>query len=146
LGWEDGMPTYRASTLVNAPPERVFALWIDVDRWPEWIYGLTKVTDRTGPIDAKGTRYTTWFGPVKSPNEVLDVERPRLIRTHFGSWLLRGETDVTFELEGGGTRIVQAFRPLGLIPTIAGWIYSLGSWRGSFKGELEVFRKIAERG
>ena len=48
------MATHRLSTLVNAPPERVFALWIDLDLAPEWIEGLTKVTDRTGPVDQKG--------------------------------------------------------------------------------------------
>jgi uncharacterized protein YndB with AHSA1/START domain len=140
------MPTYRVATLVNAPPERVFELWIDVDRWPEWINGLTKVTDRNGPIDVKGARYTTWFGRMRSPNEVMDVERPRFIRTRFGSWPLRGETDATFEPEGGGTRVVQTFRTQGIIPAVAGWLFSRGSWKGSFKGELEVFRKIAERG
>jgi uncharacterized protein YndB with AHSA1/START domain len=141
------MPTYRLSTHVNAVPERVFALWIDVDRWPEWIGGLTRVTDRTGPLDQKGTRYVSWFGSsMKSPSEVLEVERPRWIRTRFGSALLRGETEATFEPEAGGTRIVQTFRTQGVVPAIAGWIFSKGSWKGSFKGELEAFRKIAERG
>ena len=141
------MPTYRLTTLVQAPREHVFDLWIDADRWPEWIGGLTKVTDRTGPFDQKGTRYISWFGErMKSPSEILDVERPRFIRTRFGSAILRGETEATFEPEGGGTRIVQTFRTKGVIPAIAGWIFSKGSWKGSFKGELEHFRKIAERG
>jgi uncharacterized protein YndB with AHSA1/START domain len=140
------MPTYRLTTLVKAPRERVFDLWIDADRWPEWIGGLTKVTERTGPLDQKGTRYISWFGSsMKSPSEVLDVERPRFIRTRFGSAVLRGETEATFEPEGGGTRIVQTFRTKGIIPAIAAWIFSKGSWKGSFKGELEHFREIAER-
>lgn len=139
------MATYRLSTHVKAPRERVFELWIDVDRWPEWIGGLTKVTDRTGPLDEKGTRYTNWFGSMKSPSEVLDVERPRFIRTRFASAVLRGETEATFERDGDGTRITQVFRTQGVISAIAGWIFSMGSWKGSFKGELESFRKIAER-
>lgn len=140
------MATYRLRTHVNAPPERVFALWIDLDRAPEWIGGLTKITDRTGPIDQKGTRYVSWFGSMKSPTEVLDVERPRFIRTRFGSAVLRGETEATFEPEGDGTRLVQVFQTQGVIPAIAGWLFSKGSWKGSFKGELETFRKLAERG
>ena len=139
------MPTYRLSTHVDAPPERVFDLWIDLDRAPEWISGLTKITDRTGPLDQKGARYTAWFGSMKSPTEVLDVMRPRFIRTSLGSAVLRGETEATFEPDGNGTRIVQIFRTQGVIPAIAGWIFSKGTWKGSFKGELEVFRKIAER-
>ncbi len=139
------MATYRLSTHVKAPPERVFDLWIDLDRAPEWIEGLTKITDRTGPADQKGARYTSHFGSMKSPTEVLDVERPRFIRTRFGSVLLRGETEATFEPEGDGTRIGQVFHTQGVIPAIAGWLFSKGSWKGSFKGELESFRKLAER-
>ena len=140
------MPTYRLTTHVNAPRERVFALWTDLDRAHEWIRGLTKITDRTGPPDQKGSTYTSWFGTMKSPTEVLDVQRPRFIRTRFGSKLLRGVTEATFEPDGNGTRIVQVFHTQGVIPGIAGWLFSKGSWKGSFKGELEHFREIAERG
>lgn len=139
------MGTYRFSTRVSAPPELTFDLWIDLDRAHEWIEGLTKITDRTGPLDQKGARYTAWFGRMKSPTEVLDVDRPRFIRTRFGNRLLRGETEATFEAEGGGTRITQVFRTEGLIPAIAGWLFSKGSYTGSFRGELESFRKLAER-
>ena len=59
---------------------------------------------------------------------------------------LRGESAAPFEPEAGGTRLVQTFRTQGLIPAIAAWIFSKGSWKGSFKGELEHFREIAERG
>lgn len=140
------MATYRLSTYVNAPPERVFALWTDLDRMPEWIGGLTKVTDRTGPVDQKGTRYVSWFGSMKSPTEVLDVERPRFIRTRFGSAVLRGESEARFEDEAGGTRLVQTFQTRGVISAIFAWIFSKGAWKGSFKGELEHFRELAERG
>ena len=139
------MGTHRLTTLVHAPPERVFDLWIDVDRMPEWIGGLTKVTDITGPLDQKGTRYTSWFGSMKSPTTIVDVERPRFIRTTFGSVVLRGESEARFEPEGDGTRIVQTFRTQGVISAIFGWIFSKGSWKGSFKGELEHFASIAER-
>ena len=140
------MPTYRLTTHVMAPRERVFELWIDLDRLPEWIGGLTKITDRSGPVDQKGARYTAWFGSMKSPTEVLDVERPRFIRTRFGNAVLRGESEATFEPEDGGTRIAQVLRTQGVISAIAGWIFSKGSWKGSFAGELETFRKLAERG
>jgi uncharacterized protein YndB with AHSA1/START domain len=139
------MPTFRLTTHVNAPPEQVFALWTDLDRMPEWIGGLTKVTDRTGPVDQKGSRYVSWFGSMKSPTEVLDVQRPRFIRTKFGSAVLRGETEASFEPEAGGTRIRQTFQTKGVVPAIFGWIFSRGAWKGSFKGELEHFRQIAER-
>lgn len=138
------MPTYRLTTLVHAPPDQVFDLWTDLDRAREWIGGLTKVTDVSGPADQKGTTYVNWFGSMQSRVEVLDAARPRFIRTRFGSAVLQGETEATFEPEAGGTRIRQSFRTRGLVSAVFGWIFSKGSWKGSFAGELDHFRQIAE--
>jgi uncharacterized protein YndB with AHSA1/START domain len=139
------MGTYRLSVQVMAPPDRVFDLWTDLDRMKEWVGGVTKVTDVTGPTSNAGTRYTVWFGGMRSQTEVLEVERPWRYRTRFGNWLLRGENSTTFEAEGAGTRVVEEFRPEGLIAGIAARIFALGSYRGSFQGELNEFAKIAER-
>jgi uncharacterized protein YndB with AHSA1/START domain len=135
---------YRFSIHVEAPPDDVFALWIDLDRAKEWIGGLTKVSDVTGPVDQPGTRYTSWFGSMRSPTEVLEVTRPNHFRTRFGSWLLAGESAATFEPEDTGTRLTQTFRTQGFIPAIMGRIFATGSWSGSFRGELEHFGRIAE--
>lgn len=139
------MGEHRFRIHIDAPPEHVFALWTDLDRAPEWIGGLIGYTDVTGPVDQAGTRYTALFGPMRSPTEVLEVERPRFIRTRFGTWLLRGETTATFEPEGGGTRLTQMFRTQGIIPAIAARIFAIGSYKGSFRGELAEFARIAER-
>lgn len=139
------MGTHRLSVHVAAPPERVFDLWINLDRMKEWVGGVTKVTDLTGPVDRAGTRYTVWFGSMQSRTEVLEAERPRFFRTRFGNSILRGEASATFEAEGDGTRIEQEFRTKGVIAAIAAWIFAQGSYRGSFQGELNAFAKIAER-
>lgn len=140
------MGTHRLSVHVAAPRERVFDLWIDLDRMKEWVGGVTKVTDVTGPVDQAGTRYSVWFGNMRSDTEVLDAERPRFLRTKFGNRVLRGESSATFTPEGDGTRIDQEFRTEGLIAAIFAWIFALGSYRGSFQGELNHFARIAERG
>ncbi|MFJ5861816.1 SRPBCC domain-containing protein [Pseudarthrobacter sp. NPDC092439] len=139
------MATYRLSTFVAAPPERVFATWTDPDRFREWISGVTGVTDRVGPGDEAGSRYTVHFGRMTSPTEILAAERPRHIRTRFGNAILKGESDVTFTAEGARTRIDQMFVTRGFVSAIFGWLFSLGSYQGSFKGELETFRKLVER-
>jgi hypothetical protein len=82
---------------------------------------------------------------MKSPTEILEVERPRRFATRFGNWLLRGRSSATFEPDGDGTRIVQSFETVGLIPAISSWVFSRGSYEGSFRGELEKFARIAER-
>lgn len=139
------MAEYRFSIHVDAPRQRVFALWTDLDRMREWVGGVTRVTDVTGPVEQVGTRYTVWFGPMRSPTEVLEVDSPGRIRTRFGNWLLRGETLATFEVEDGGTRLIQVFETQGLISSISARLFSIGSSRGSFRGELEAFGAIAER-
>jgi uncharacterized protein YndB with AHSA1/START domain len=139
------MSEYRFTVHVAAPPERVFDLWVNLDRIHEWIGGVTGVSDVSGPLDRPGSRYTVHFGPMRSPSEVLEVDRPRHIRTRFGSILLRGENEATFEPEGEGTRIRQTFRTTGLISAVSARIFASGSYKGSFQGELNEFARIAER-
>jgi hypothetical protein len=106
---------------------------------------VTGVTDISGPIDRVGTTYIVHFGPVESPTEILDVERPRRFATRFGSWVLRGTSSTTFEPDGAGTRVIQEFQTVGRISAISSWLFSRGSYEGSFRGELEKFGRIAER-
>jgi uncharacterized protein YndB with AHSA1/START domain len=139
------MPTHRLTAFSAAPPERVFTLWIDLDRMREWVGGVTKVTDVSGPVDQVGTRYIVWFGPVKSPTVVLEAERPRTFSTRFGNWIMRGVNTTTFTPEAGGTRIDEVFQTEGLVSAISARLFSLGSYKGSFQGELNDFAKLVER-
>lgn len=139
------MGHYRFVVQVRAPREQVFDLWTDLDRAHEWIEGLTRVTEVTGPVTTAGTRYTVWFGRLRSPTEVLQVDRPRLFRTRFASWLLRGVEQATFEDQGPGTRLTQEFWTSGVVSAVVGRIFASGSYRGSFRGELESFVRLAER-
>ncbi len=139
------MGAYRFSTLIHAPPDAVFALWTDLDRMHEWVGGVTGVTDVTGPIDQAGTTYTVRFGAMRSPTTVLEADRPRRFRTRFGNPILKGESDVTFGPDGDGTLLTQEFRTRGVVSAVAARLFATGSYKGSFRGELEAFRQIAER-
>ena len=139
------MAHYTISTHVAAPPEHVFALWTNLDRMGEWVGGVTGVTDVSGNVDRAGTTYVVHFGPMKSPTEVIEVEPPRRFVTRFGSWVLRGRSSATFEPDAGGTRLTQEFETVGRISAISSWVFSRGSYEGSFRGELEKFARIAER-
>jgi uncharacterized protein YndB with AHSA1/START domain len=139
------MPTHRLTAFSGAPPERVFALWTNLDRMKEWVGGVTKVTDVTGPVDRVGTRYIVRFGPVKSPTEVLEADPPRRFSTRFGNWYLRGVNTTTFEPEGDGTRITEEFVTEGWVSAITARLFGAGSYKGSFQGELNDFAKLAER-
>jgi uncharacterized protein YndB with AHSA1/START domain len=131
------------SVRVAASPDRVFDLWTNLDRMGEWVGGVTRVTDVTGPLDQVGARYTVWFGRMASPTEVLEAQRPRRFRTRFGNRVLRGENEATFEPHGNGTLLTQRFVTVGLVSAIVARIFATGSYRGSFKGELAQFARLA---
>lgn len=137
------MGVHRYSTRTSAAPERAFELWTDLERMKEWVGGVTKVTDVSGPIDRAGTTYTVWFGRMRSPTEVLEVERARRFRTRFGNLVLKGENLATFERDGVGTRIEVELRTRGLVSAIFARIFASGSYKGSFQGELNEFAKLA---
>ena len=139
------MGRYEFSTFIAASPERVFDLWTDLDRMTEWVGGVTRVSDITGPVTRSGATYTVWFGRMASRTVVLDVERPRRFRTRFGNRILRGTNEATFEPEGAGTRLTQRMETEGFVAAIMARIFALGSYEGSFRGELAKFAGIAER-
>jgi uncharacterized protein YndB with AHSA1/START domain len=139
------MADYSFTTHVGAPPDFVFALWTNLDRMREWVGGVTGVTDVSGPIDQVGTTYVVRFGRMGSPTEIIEVERPRRFATRFGNLMLRGRSTATFDLDGDGTRVTQEFETVGRVSAIMAWLFSRGSYQGSFRGELEAFARLAER-
>jgi hypothetical protein len=68
---------YTISTHVVAPPEHVYALWIDLEGMGDRVGGVTGVTDLSGSTEQDGTTYVVHFGPMRSPTEIVEVERPR---------------------------------------------------------------------
>lgn len=138
------MSQYQFVLHIDAPPERVYDAWTDLSRMPEWVEGVTKVTDITGPMDRVGTRYVVWFGRLASRGEVLAGERPRLFRTRIASWVLKAENEARFEPEGTGTRLVQTFRVQGLVSRLWARTFASGSWKGSIRGELQAFGRLVE--
>lgn len=137
------MGRYAYTVRVDAPPAAVFDLWTDLDRMAEWVVGVTRVGRPSGPIDVVGTRYSVWFGGMRSDAEVIDAERPYRFATRFGSRILRGTNRATFVPDGDGTILTQVFDTEGVIAAVVAWIFGHGSYRGSFRGELEAFATLA---
>jgi len=136
---------YEFRVFVAAPVERVFDLWTDLDRMREWVGGVTKVTDVSGPVDQAGTTYSVCFGRMASRTTVLEAERPRRFKTRFGNRILRGTNEASFEPKDGGTELIQTFETEGLVPAIMARIFATGSYQGTFRGELNAFARLAER-
>ena len=93
---------------VDAPPERVFELSIQAERFPEWVNTLVEVKDVSAPLDRVGASYT---GVMKIAGrrlegrwEVTRVEKPRYLET-TGTAPGGGRATTITRLEpaGGGT-------------------------------------------
>ena len=52
------MGAYVLKRHIAAPPERVFEAFADPALVTDWM-DLAKIREATGPLDARGTRYTT---------------------------------------------------------------------------------------
>lgn len=138
------MARHTAIATIKAPIGVVFDLWTNLARMGEWVGGVTRVSDVSGPVARVGTRYTVWFGRMASPTEVLEADRPHLFATRFGNRLLRGTSRAVFEEVDGSTRLTQVFETVGRVSAISSWLFSRGSYAGSFQGELNHFARLAE--
>lgn len=127
---------------IAEPPEHVFDLWVDVDRMAEWTEGLTRVTDLDGGPGEVGTRWIAWFGRSKVPVEILAAVRPSSVVWRVRTAILSAEIGATFEGSPTGTLMTESIRTRGPIGAVWSRILGTGSYRGSFRGELETFARI----
>ena len=130
---------------IGAPPVRVFDLWVDVERMPEWTEGLTRVTDVSGPTGEAGTRWSAWFGRSRAGAEIVAADRPRHVAWTIRFGPLAAEIDCRFEPVAAGTRMTETIRTRGLVGGMWRRILSAGTYRGSFRGELATFARLCER-
>jgi hypothetical protein len=157
------MGTYRFSSHANLAPTEALFLWADLDRVTDWMDGVTRVSDVTGRPDrpdftlpgrrmplviSPESRYTLWYGRRPVRVEVLWLEEPRsttAYRTKLDGTVRRGEMLVTFEPEGDGSRVTLEVRTEGRLSAFAGRLLATGAYRGSFRGQLRSFARVAER-
>lgn len=137
------MARYVLTARTEAPPEVTFDLWTNVAREAEWIGGITRVGEPDGPIDRVGTRFSAWFGRMRSDVVVVEAERPRVFATRFRNLVLRGTNRATFDADGDGTIVTETFETDGVVAAVFAWLFGHGSYRGSFQGELDAFAKLA---
>jgi carbon monoxide dehydrogenase subunit G len=116
-----------ASAVVPAPPEDVFALLSDTERYPEWVTGTNAVTRTDGPA-AEGSTYdeiNPILGPWKASTkwQVVEHEAPRRSVHRTGDIPLSGSFEVVMEVapEGGASEVTitlrgePAYGPVGAV-------------------------------
>ncbi|HJW23031.1 MAG TPA: SRPBCC family protein [Candidatus Limnocylindrales bacterium] len=135
----------------EVPIERVFDLYIDVKRWPEWMPGLVEIKEVTGPLDTAGTRMrevSRFLGrTMESWDEIAEVERPRLVKM---TGLTEGaKSSMTLRLTpaGQGTDVVIDFdmeTPAGFFGHIADRLFIDRAMDRQGRHALENFKALVE--
>jgi len=109
--------SYQASSLIAAPPERVWPVLTDVAAWPQWDSGVTRVDGRLALGEKLSIRVAANPGRA-FPVRVVELVAPELMVFCGGMplGLFTGERTYTLEREGTSTRFVvreQYTGPLG---------------------------------
>jgi uncharacterized protein YndB with AHSA1/START domain len=89
---------------IAAPPERVWELLTDIDRWPEWNPDIDSAA-LDGPL-AAGTTFRWKAGPGSIVSRIQHVEPPREIGWTGKTMGIAGVHVHRLEPTGGGTRVV----------------------------------------
>ncbi len=134
------MFTHAASIETSAPPDRVWSLWSDVDRWKDWNTGIESI-QLDGPF-AEGSHFT-----MRPPGQDPIVSRLVDVMPHrrFSDETVLGDTRVVVvhELQprpGGMTRIVYSTTITGPdAEEIGGMVTS------DFDDVLAALKRLAEQ-
>ena len=101
------MTHFRDEVRIEAPVERVWALFLDTSHWGYWM-PRRRTSEVSGPLDRVGTTYVQserLMGvEMKWTTEVVEVEPLRLIHVHsdYGP----NDNYYRFESDGEATRLV----------------------------------------
>ena len=117
------MGNFRYTVEVFAPPERIWAVLVDVDRWPEWTPTVTRVERlEEGPL-AVGSQTKIWqpqLTPVVWRVTVLDEAAGVFTWTTSKPGIQVTATH-TIEANGDGVRVTLSLDYSGLVGVLMAW-------------------------
>ena len=129
---------------INAPPDRVFEMMVDVERWPEWNSAVTSVRRMDEGPFATGSKAQVWQ-PKLWPAvwQVTEIDKPRCF-----IWITRSpgveiEGGHWVEADGAASRVTLTLRFSGLLGRLASRIYGKLSQR-YIATEAEDLRRRCE--
>ncbi len=136
---------------VEAPIERVFDLFVDVKRWPEFMPGGAEIKEVTGPLDQPGARVLTssqFLGRrMEGWNEIVEVERPYLLKMTGDSAGARFSSTYRLVPAGQGTDIVAEADydvPMGFLGHVADRLFLEKSMERQMRHAGENMKAILE--
>ncbi len=132
---------------IKATPDRVWAVMVDIRRWPEWNRACIRVGDFQGKPSTVGFRFSMVLRMAKAPvpfhPAVTEVDAPRKIVWSSTQASVTGERTFTLERIDDGTLItdtkrftspvlpLRAFYPRPVIARMS------RTWLTSLKAEAE---------
>ena len=112
------------SISIAAPPDRVWAVLMDVEGWPQWTQSMTRL-ERLQPGDlAVGSRVR--ITQPKLPHVVWTVtalEPGRYFAWRGSSPGVRTDAGHRIETEGNGSRVTLTIEQSGLLSPLVGLMY-----------------------
>lgn len=144
------------SVVIDAPPEKVFALADDFHRWEAWSpwEGIDPQLKRTysGAASGKGAVYE-WSGNRNIGEGRMEITESQpstkiVIDLHFMKpFEARNTVDFVFEPQGAGTRVTQAmYGPSPFMSKLMGLVFSMEKMvGGKYEQGLASLKALAER-
>ena len=134
------------SVHIDAPPEKVFAVLRDVERWPEWTSTMTSVQRvQSGAFAVGSTAH------VRQPRlrpalwRVTELEDQRNFTWTTRSLGLRMTAGHLIEPQGAGSRVTLSFELSGFMAPAVSWFYG-GMIERYVTTESQGLKKRSESG
>jgi uncharacterized membrane protein len=112
------------SVTIDAPPEKVFAILCDVERWPEWTSTMTSVLRRErGPFALGSSAHVRQPRLRPAVWQVTALEDQRNFTWTTRSPGLRMTAGHLIEPKGTGSRVVLSFELSGFMTPVVSRLY-----------------------
>jgi uncharacterized membrane protein len=103
------MAATSAARRVELDPERAWALWTDLRRWPTFVEGFAHLAEQSGDWPAEGAKVvwnSTPGGRGRVTEKAITSERPEAFATRVFEEALTGTQTATFTVaDDGRTRV-----------------------------------------
>ncbi len=103
--------TIQESLLIVAPPESVWRIFRDVERWPVWCPAVRKAKLESGDLDHAGGKFRftvkPWWLPLEARATVVASQPPERITWGVSKNGAYAQHSFTFEAKDGGTLVTS---------------------------------------
>lgn len=118
------MRTFSTTTLIAAPPERVWSVLVDVTRWPEWLPTVTEIESLDAHDLTMGGRYRLTQPKLRPAIwSVVSLDPQRAFSWESRSTGVRALASHVLEAApGNSTRVTLQIEFTGPLSALVGWL------------------------